>query len=463
MFAFSFNEENDSSTLLKRKIRKNIDQLLVLLKSTDFIDEYNRASLTEYIIRIQHSLERIELFSEHKEMIKNTLESLTIVIEELENSNKKEIFSENNKLINQLEEILDILCNCIEVNCNTKNSGYNSDVYFNQRIEDLISSKRELEKQLQRQEVELKRSKEYLERKVSQLQKYENKLESQLEQLEVDKEKLHNQNHNQKQEIEIKNQEIDSTKNKLYAAQRRLTELENQLLEKEQLAESSEQQKAELNKKEQEIALTKKQLVDTTNRLCIIEKELEDKKRLDDAKLNWEHKITQTFNTLSSYLNPIKDEHSRLKKLYYGYLGLSAILVLFLFCWEVMLFFSLKNETELPDFFNYLPFYIPIPITGVLLWVFIVQMNRAQRQMVMLAENIHNVEYIEGLLLSLNTLSPSIENAVKRINEAIDRLLTNHLSIKDATINEESILKEEKKDLVPLDTVLKLLKGFRKE
>ena len=226
MFTFSFNEENDSSTLLKRKIRKNIDQLLVLLKSTDFIDEYNRASLTEYIIRIQHSLERIELFSEHKEMIKNTLESLTIVIEELENSNKKEIFSENNKLINQLEEILDILCNCIEVNCNAKNSGYNSDVYFNQRIEDLISSKRELEKQLQRQEVELKRSKEYLERKVSQLQKYENKLESQLEQLEVDKEKLHNQNHNQKQEIEIKNQEIDSTKNKLYAAQRRLTELE---------------------------------------------------------------------------------------------------------------------------------------------------------------------------------------------------------------------------------------------
>ena len=81
----------------------------------------------------------------------------------------------------------------------------------------------------------------------------------------------------------------------------------------------------------------------------------------------------------------------------------------------------------------------------------------------MLVENIHNVEYIEGLLLSLNTLSPSIENAVKRINEAIDRLLTNHLSIKDATINEESILKEEKKDLVPLDTVLKLLKGFRKE
>lgn len=63
----------------------------------------------------------------------------------------------------------------------------------------------------------------------------------------------------------------------------------------------------------------------------------------------------------------------------------------------------------------------------------------------------------------MNTLSPSIENAVKRINEAIDRLLTNHLSIKDATINEESILKEEKKDLVPLDTVLKLLKGFRKE
>lgn len=456
---FSFDEENYSSTL-KRKIRNNVDQLSTLLKSITSIDDYNRVLLTSYILRIQHSLERVELLSEKKNLIKISLDNLSILIKELENSNKNEIIP--NKL-KRLGEVLDILCECIEHNRNKKNNGYNSEVYFNQTIENLISSKRELEDRLQRQEIELKQSKEYLEKKASQLQKYENKLENQLKQLEVEKENLHNQNHSQKQEIEAKNHEIDSTKNKLNIAQRRLYELENQLLEKVQLAESSEQQKAELNKKEQEIAITKKQLVDTTNRLSIIEKELEDKKRLDDAKQNWEHKITQTFENLSSYLNPIKDEHLRLKKLYYGYLVLSAILVLFLLCWEVMLFFSLKNETDLPNFFNYLPFYIPIPITGVLLWVFIVQMNRAQRQMVMLAENIHNVVYIEGLLLSLNTLSPSIENAVKRINEAIDKLLTNHLSIKDTSISEESILIEEKKDLVPLDTVLKLLKDLRKE
>jgi hypothetical protein len=79
---------------------------------------------------------------------------------------------------------------------------------------------------------------------------------------------------------------------------------------------------------------------------------------------------------------------------------------------------------------------------------------------VILAKHIHEIRYIEGLLLTINTLSPDINDSTKRVNMAIDRLLENHLNESSYTgiINEDKILTEEKKDSVPIDIVLKLLK-----
>ena len=67
-----------------------------------------------------------------------------------------------------------------------------------------------------------------------------------------------------------------------------------------------------------------------------------------------------------------------------------------------------------------------------------------------LAKHIHEIRYIEGLLLTINTLSPNINDSTKRVNVAIDRLLENHLNKSSYTgiINEENILAEEKKDSI---------------
>ena len=95
-----------------------------------------------------------------------------------------------------------------------------------------------------------------------------------------------------------------------------------------------------------------------------------------------------------------------------------------------------------------------------MLWAFIIQLSRSQRQLVILAKHIHEIKYIEGLLLSISSLSSNINDSTKRVNLAIDRLLDNHLNQSSitGTINEESILNEEKKDVVPIDLVIKLLK-----
>lgn len=230
---------------------------------------------------------------------------------------------------------------------------------------------------------------------------------------------------------------------------------------KEQLSEVSQDQKIELQRKENDISQTKMELADTLSRLNDAEKELEEKKKQEDAQKNWSEKIESTFKNLSSLLSPISKEYSRFSTLYHIYMGLSGVIIILLVIFEIILCISLSKETAYPNLLEYLPYYVPIPISGALLWASITQMNRAQRQLIILAERIHHIKYIEGLLLSLNTLSPNIEDAVKRINEAMDKLIKGHLSSQNIIHNEDSIINEEKKDAIPIDTVAKLIETIK--
>lgn len=249
--------------------------------------------------------------------------------------------------------------------------------------------------------------------------------------------------------------ELKSSKSKL---EKQLSELQKT---KEQLSEVSQDQKTELQQKENDISQTKVELAETLSRLSDAEKELEEKRKQEDAQKNWSEKIESTFKNLSSLLDPISKEYSRLSTLYYIYMVLSGSIIILLLVLEIILCKSLSQENDYPQLLEYIPYYVPIPISGALLWAFIVQMNRAQRQLVILAERIHHIKYIEGLLLSLNTLAPNIEDAVKRINSAMDKLIKGHLSSQNIIHDEESILNEERKDALPIDIVIKLLETIK--
>lgn len=192
--------------------------------------------------------------------------------------------------------------------------------------------------------------------------------------------------------------------------------------------------------------------------------QLELKKKEEDAKNAWVDKIDSTFKSLKSYLNPISYEQRRLKLLWGIYSVLSVLLVVFIIVIEYNAFLKIIAQEGFPKFKEYITVFLPLPVAGGLLWGFIFQMNRAQRQLVVLAKSIHSVEYVQGLLLAINNLSPSIEDAIIRINSALDKLIDNHLSQEDVS-TESGLIKEENKDSLPIDSVLKILKeakGFVK-
>lgn len=176
-----------------------------------------------------------------------------------------------------------------------------------------------------------------------------------------------------------------------------------------------------------------------------------------DIKENWQNKIEETFKTLKKYLEPIKEEKNRLNILFLTYACLIIILIGIIIIVIVLVICKLKEQSELPILKEYLEIIFPLPIVGLLLWGFISQMNRAQRQLVVLAKSIHKVEYIQGLLLSINSLSSTVEDGVSRINAALDRLIENHLNDSDVE-SEVGLLKEENKDSLPFNSVLKLIK-----
>jgi len=136
------------------------------------------------------------------------------------------------------------------------------------------------------------------------------------------------------------------------------------------------------------------------------------------------------------------------------------LIVILIFIIEIVAVAKVFSISGFPSFKEYLTIYLPLPVAGALLWGFIYQMNRAQRQLIVLAKSIHKVEYIQGLLLSINKLAPTIDDGITRINLALDKLINNYFNEKECN-SEEDIIREEKKDLVPVDSFIKLLREIK--
>ncbi len=234
--------------------------------------------------------------------------------------------------------------------------------------------------------------------------------------------------------------------------------LEMMLKEKEHIQGKSKEEHKKLIAEKEEL------LKRTNEKLEIVQQQLEEKKKQENAINEWNEKISNTFIELKKYLIPIEDEHKRLKLMYYVYACLTAAVIVLIVIIEFLVCCKLNENVEFPKIKDYIVIILPIPVCGALLWAFISQLNRAQRQLVILAKHIHEIKYTEGLLLASNSLSDDMKMSVKRVNTAIDKLLENHLVNDHKNIcsyDEDSLLKEEKKDMVPIDLILKLLKEIK--
>ena len=279
----------------------------------------------------------------------------------------------------------------------------------------------------------------------------------------------------------LKNCNPETNKANLYSKDyytneiKNLTEGKKKLLEEKEILKKKIESITKRNDRQNQIKLNTIEKIKTTLRdkeLALNNKEIEiqeknqllkEKQKQEDAINQWNNKIKDTFKILQEKTEPIQKEYKRLKLLYWIYFSLTILLFFSLIGWGIYLCYIFLSSFMPLKWQVYTLLISPITISGGLLWACIFQMNRAQRQLVILAKHIHEVKYTEGLLLGINGLSRNIDDSVQRINAAMDKLLENHirLSHQNSIYNEDSIIKEEKKEYLPIDIVLKLLNETR--
>lgn len=101
-------------------------------------------------------------------------------------------------------------------------------------------------------------------------------------------------------------------------------------------------------------------------------------------------KISPLTSAFDSSIKLVEEEKDRLVITYKTYIIFIGVVVLALVFWETYLVWNIYPKLPSTDWRVYISFYLPIPISAGLLWAFIYQMNKAQRQLIKCAQYIHN-------------------------------------------------------------------------
>lgn len=333
-----------------------------------------------------------------------------------------------------------------------------SQIYSIDGIEQFLQDLKWILKIIRKNEVisvEPLNSNDYYQDKVKELHMKIEALENELvnsEKIDVQLSHLQEQRDKAISEMRLTRKELEQKEKQ---TQEKTQELENLYSKNKQSQEMIYHLNQEINNlKSQEIETEK-----LKKELAKYEQQLQESKKRDDAVSSWNLKIKNAFSSLEEYIKPIKDEHDRLKELYIVYKYLSWILLITIFVFEILIALKITKCGGYPSWKDSIVLILPIPILLGLLWGFVTQMNRSQRQLVIIAKQMHEIKYTEGLLITLNTLSIDVGESMNRINEAINKLIDNHLNTDIKSLKDEDLLKKElQKDLMPYENVEKIVK-----
>lgn len=259
---------------------------------------------------------------------------------------------------------------------------------------------------------------------------------------------------------EINNSTSNYNSEKYYKEQIAILEKrEQELNEKISMLEpelsKTQQQRKEAEIHQQELAI---ELANVKQYMQQMRQEQDEQKRRQDAQEELKTNIKNAFNELNEYSVPIETEKKRLNWMFIIYALLCIATLTILAIYEYKFIERFNNQSIPNTWISYLPFYLPVPLCAGLLWVFIFQMNRAQRQLILLTDKLHHVKYIEGLLLAINTLSTNTSEGAIKIQQTINSIIDNYLRHQQRVI-EPQIQKELSQD----QTDLKQLTNFIRE
>ena len=187
-----------------------------------------------------------------------------------------------------------------------------------------------------------------------------------------------------------------------------------------------------------------------------VEEKEELKKKLD-AQENVKKSISNAFVELKKHITPLKHEKKRLNWMFYSY----AFLCISVLCVLVFFEYSYLSKWEGADkWIDYVQYYIPVPIVGGLLWAFIYQMNRAQRQLMQLANVLYRIDYVEGLLLAINSVNADVNAASEKIDHVLDQIIKNYMAIPDS-LSDKNLDTEISKDGINIHTFIDMAKEIK--
>ena len=236
-----------------------------------------------------------------------------------------------------------------------------------------------------------------------------------------------------------------------------LANLKNELEEKRKQLQENEEKKV---MKESELKTLRKTIDDLNDKIKTLKKEQEELRKQEDKKTKLQEQINDVFIKLKEYTQPITDEKKRLSSLYDTYRVAIYLLAIVLIGYEL---YAIGKWRDLPDknFISYIPFYLPIPLFGTLLGVCIYQMNRAQRQLLLIAQQLHHITYIEGLLSALSSLSMDITEGANKVRSVIEQLINNYLRQNLESVDSKIDLALEKDNVYDLDKTLNYLQKLK--
>lgn len=206
------------------------------------------------------------------------------------------------------------------------------------------------------------------------------------------------------------------------------------------------------------IKLTRKLKILKLNLIELVDK-INKKELLQDEVKELNKKISPLTSAFDSSIKLVKEEKDRLVTTYKTYKFFIWIVILALVVWETYLVWNIYPKLPSTDWRVYISFYLPIPISAGLLWAFIYQMNKAQRQLIKCAQYIHNLKYKDSLLRASMEIHSEGSKNEEHVAKLIDNIMNEHSHPDKDAITED---KTENQSLpaLPFDKIVELIKAF---
>ena len=192
-----------------------------------------------------------------------------------------------------------------------------------------------------------------------------------------------------------------------------------------------------------------KQLDAVAEEMKKVQNKVESAEANKKTEIHWAKRIEQAFNDLDNYTQSIENERGKATVEYWLFLGATWILVALFACLYCHFIASIQHHTTiLREWIDYFPYGMMAPLFALLIWLCVYQKNRAHKISIELTTRLFNIHYLEGLLKLTNTLSANPDEAIGKIDHAVDSMLRSYLKQVDRNhLSEMELSRMEAKEM----------------